>query len=119
MITGGASGLGRATVNRFAKLGTKVVLCDLPTSEGNRIAERFGDDNVIFVPTDITSEEDVTAALEKTKSKFGRLDVCVNCAGRAAAFITYNFNKDRPHQLDTFDNIIRVGVKIVLLLLLL
>ncbi|XP_037040758.1 3-hydroxyacyl-CoA dehydrogenase type-2-like [Bradysia coprophila] len=109
LVTGGASGLGRATVNRLVRSGTKVVVCDLPTSAGHSIAENLGGDNVVFVPTDVTSEEDVTAALETTKSKFGRLDVCVNCAGTAIAFETYNFNKNRPHQVKDFADTIRVN----------
>ncbi|KAG4065185.1 hypothetical protein HA402_007582 [Bradysia odoriphaga] len=109
LVTGGASGLGRATVNRFVRSGTKVVLCDLPTSTGQSIAKHLGGDNVIFVPTDVTSEEDVTAALETTKSKFGRLDVCVNCAGTAVAFKTYNFNKKCPHTVEDFANTMRVN----------
>ncbi|KAG4074574.1 hypothetical protein HA402_004445 [Bradysia odoriphaga] len=109
LVTGGASGLGLATVNRLVRSGTKVVLCDLPTSTGHSIAENLGADNVIFVPTDVTSEEDVTAALETTKSKFGRLDVCVNCAGVAIAFETYNFNKNRPHKIEDFANTMRVN----------
>lgn len=92
--------------------GAKVILCDLPTSTGNQIAKSLGD-NVVFVPTDITSEQDVTTALETTKSKFGRLDVCVNCAGTACAFQTYNFHKQRPHMLETFAEVLTVSQEIL------
>ncbi|KAG4069671.1 hypothetical protein HA402_014694 [Bradysia odoriphaga] len=109
LVTGGASGLGKATVKRLVGSGTKVVLCDLPKSTGHSIAENLGGDNVIFVPTDVTSEEDVTAALETTKSKFGRLDVCVNCAGTAVAFETFNFNKNRPHTIEDFADTMTVN----------
>jgi len=108
LVTGGASGLGKATVEKFARIGSKVVLCDLPTSAGNTVAKDLGDD-VIFVPVDIRSEQDVNTALEATKSKFGRLDVLVNCAGSACAYQTYNFNKDRPHILETFTEQIMVN----------
>lgn len=73
----------------------------------------MGGENVHFVPTDVTSEEDVAAALEATKTKFGRLDVCVNCAGTAVAYETYNFNKKRPHQLDSFADLVRVSWEIM------
>lgn len=53
MVTGGASGLGRATVERFARAGSKVVLGDLPTSKGADVAKELGD-NVIFVPVDVS-----------------------------------------------------------------
>lgn len=67
--------------------GAKVILCDLATSKGHEIAKGLGD-QVIFVPVDVTSEKDVTTALETAKDKFGRLDVAVNCAGTAVAFKT-------------------------------
>lgn len=108
MITGGASGLGRATVDKFLQSGSKVVLCDLATSDGHEVAKSLGD-NVLFVPVDVTSEVDVTTALEQTKAKFGRLDVAVNCAGTAVAFKTYNFNKNTPHSLEDFARVLTVN----------
>jgi len=108
LVTGGASGLGRATVERFVQNGAKVILCDLPTSQGNEVAKSLGD-NVIFVPVDVTSEKDVTTAIETAKSKFGRLDVSVNCAGTAVAVKTYNFNKNVPHKLEDFVRVLTVN----------
>lgn len=108
MVTGGASGLGRATVERFVKSGSRVVLCDLPSSQGNQVAKELGD-NVIFVPVDVTSEADVQTALQAAKNKFGRLDVTVNCAGTAVAFKTFNFNKKLPHKLEDFARVLTVN----------
>lgn len=108
LVTGGASGLGRATVERFARAGGRVILCDLQTSQGNEVAKEIGD-NVIFVPIDVTSEADVTKAIDTAKDKFGRLDVAVNCAGTAVAFKTYNFNKNLPHRLEDFQKVINVN----------
>ena len=54
------------------------------------------------MPVDVTKPEDVEAALQRTKDKFGRLDAAVNCAGIGVAFKTYNFNKKKPHLLDDF-----------------
>ncbi|KAL5286642.1 HSD17B10 family protein [Megaselia abdita] len=108
LVTGGASGLGRATVERFLKNGAKVVMADLGSSKGNDVAKSLGD-NVVFVPVDVTSEADVKTALETAKSKFGRLDLSVNCAGTAVAFKTYNFNKNLPHKLEDFQRVIMVN----------
>ena len=52
LITGGASGLGRATVERLARNGASVIICDLPSSAGQNVAKSLGD-NVVFVPTDV------------------------------------------------------------------
>lgn len=108
LVTGGASGLGRATVERFAQNGAKVVLCDLPSSNGGEVAKSLGD-SVVFVPVDVTSETDVTTAIETAKSKFGRLNVSVNCAGTAVACRTYNFNKKVPHKLADFSRVLTVN----------
>jgi 3-hydroxyacyl-CoA dehydrogenase/3-hydroxy-2-methylbutyryl-CoA dehydrogenase len=102
IVTGGASGLGRGTVERFVREGAKVTLVDLPTSKGDEVASSFGKDNCIFVPADVTKEADVMAALNATKDKFGKLDVTCNCAGIGVAFKTYNFNKDKAHSLEDF-----------------
>jgi 3-hydroxyacyl-CoA dehydrogenase/3-hydroxy-2-methylbutyryl-CoA dehydrogenase len=109
LVTGGASGLGRGTVERFAKHGAKVVMGDLPSSAGNNVAKELGP-NVVFSPMDVTSEKDVQAALDVAKEKFGKLDVVVNAAGIAAAHKVYNFKKKMPHNLDTFSNVLHINV---------
>jgi len=101
LVTGGASGLGKATVERFVREGARVTLCDLPTSQGEEVAKKLGE-QCVFAPVDVTKEEDVAAALALTKSSFGRLDATVNCAGIGVAHKTYNFNKNLPHSLDDF-----------------
>lgn len=53
LVTGGASGLGLATVQRVVREGGRAVICDLPTSKGSVVAERFGPD-AVFAPTDVS-----------------------------------------------------------------
>lgn len=112
MVTGGSSGLGKATVENFLRNGSKVVICDLPNSTGAKLAEELGgkSKNVIFSPTDVTSESDVTKAIEAAKSNFGALNVLVNCAGIGVAYRTYNFNKKVPHSLNDFQRVINVNL---------
>jgi len=108
LVTGGASGLGKATVERIVREGGRVTLCDLPSSAGADLAKALGS-NCVFAPTDITNVSDVEKALELTKKKFGRLDAAVNCAGIGVAFKTYNFNKKLPHTLDDFAKVLTVN----------
>lgn len=110
LVTGGASGLGKATVERFVKEGGKVTLIDLPTSEGKTVSDKLGPENCCFVPCDITNENDVANALAETKARFGRLDALVNCAGIGVAFKTYNFNKQHAHKLEDFVRVQMVNV---------
>lgn len=53
LVTGGASGLGRGTVERFVKQGARVVIGDLPTSKGNDLSKELGD-STVFVPIDVS-----------------------------------------------------------------
>lgn len=53
LVTGGASGLGRATVERIVREGGRAVICDLPTSQGAKVASDLGD-SAIFAPTDVS-----------------------------------------------------------------
>jgi NAD(P)-dependent dehydrogenase (short-subunit alcohol dehydrogenase family) len=79
LVTGGASGLGRATTEALAAAGAQVVICDLPTSDGQAVADGLGD-GVRFAATDVTSEEDVRAAVDVARG-LGGLHVAVSCAG--------------------------------------
>lgn len=108
-ITGGASGLGKATVERLVKAGNKVLLFDLPSSKGQEIAEDLGSD-VKFVPGDVCSENDVRNALSVVKNDFGQLNVIVNCAGISVGFKTFNFLKQLPHDLHDFNRVLQVNV---------
>jgi 3-hydroxyacyl-CoA dehydrogenase/3-hydroxy-2-methylbutyryl-CoA dehydrogenase len=109
MVTGGASGLGKATVERFVKQGYNVVIGDLPTSAGAKLAADLGP-TAAYSPTDVTSEESVKATLALAKSQFGGLDVLVNCAGIGVAFRTYNINKRSSHTLNDFTRVININL---------
>ena len=79
VITGGASGLGLATARRLVKAGAQVVIIDLPASPGPAAVAELGD-AAVFAPADVTSEADVTAALDAAVGR-GTLRIAVNCAG--------------------------------------
>ncbi|XP_023227516.1 3-hydroxyacyl-CoA dehydrogenase type-2-like [Centruroides sculpturatus] len=108
LITGGGSGLGKATAERLVKQGAKVVICDLPTSKGNDVAKDLGT-NCVFTPTNVTSETDVKNALNTTEEKFGKLDAAINCAGIGVALKTYDYKRDIPHSLEDFSKVIQVN----------
>ena len=89
VITGGASGMGRATVERFLSEGASVVVGDLNSANGERLVEelsRHGHaDRLRFTRTDVSVEDDVAAMIELASSSFGRLDVVFNNAGLGGA----------------------------------
>lgn len=79
LVTGGASGLGWATVQRFVADGASVVIADLPGSPGEQRAAELGD-AVVFAPTDVTDEASVQSAVDAALA-LGGLNIVVNCAG--------------------------------------
>lgn len=83
LVTGGASGLGRATAQRLADLGAKVVIVDLPTSDGEAVAAAIGR-GTRFVAADVTNEDQMTAAIAAA-GEVAPLRATVHCAGRSHA----------------------------------
>ncbi len=108
IVTGGASGLGRATVEKIVEKGGKAVILDIKEEEGRRVAESLGDDNAVFVRTDVTNEDDVKNAIAVAKEKFGGLHIAVNCAGTGIAMKT--ISKAGPHDLQSFLFIININL---------
>jgi NAD(P)-dependent dehydrogenase (short-subunit alcohol dehydrogenase family) len=83
IVTGGASGLGEATVRRLAAAGANVVIADLNDERGTAIAAELGG-GTQFVRCDVTSEEEVQEAI-RIASSAGPMRVAVNCGGKAGA----------------------------------
>ncbi|GAA3390952.1 3-oxoacyl-ACP reductase [Cryptosporangium minutisporangium] len=78
IVTGGGSGIGLATVRRFASEGARVVVADVDSSAGEAAAKEV---DGIFVRTDVTSESDVAAMVGAAVDTYGRLDIAFNNAG--------------------------------------
>lgn len=87
LITGAASGIGRATAYRLAQDGAHVVVCDINAEAGREVAQdlsdRFGTKRGLFVGMDVTREEQVIAAFEQAVLAYGGVDIVVNNAGIA------------------------------------
>jgi 3-hydroxyacyl-CoA dehydrogenase/3-hydroxy-2-methylbutyryl-CoA dehydrogenase len=107
LVTGGASGLGRGTATQLVREGARVVILDLERSVGAQVAVELGP-SAAFAPTDVTSEADVTRALDLCQERFGTPTAVVNCAGIAIA--TRTLSKKGVHPLDAFLKILQVNV---------
>ncbi len=106
LVTGGASGLGLATVRRFVGDGARVVIVDLPSSDGQVVAKELGD-GVVFVGADVTDEDEVQAGVDAA-TEFGELAVTVNCAGIGNAIRV--IGKSGTFPLADFRKIIEVNL---------
>jgi len=100
LVTGGAGGLGAATVRRLSQAGMHVVIADLAEDRGQELAKEIGDD-ARFVRTDVTDEESVRTAVDAA-SELGPLRVSVAAHGGPAARSRVLGRDDEPYPLDLF-----------------
>ncbi|MGB5809582.1 MAG: 3-hydroxyacyl-CoA dehydrogenase [Polyangiales bacterium] len=107
MITGGASGLGEATVRQWVGRGGRAVIVDLNEERGETLASELGE-TAIFAKADVSNAQQVEAATDRA-SAIGPLRAAFNCAGIGIGART--IGKDgSPHDLDAFQKVITVNL---------
>jgi len=107
LVTGGASGLGEATVRRFVSQGGRAVIVDLNADRGKKLAAELGD-AAAFVQADVSNPEEVQAAVDRATS-MGTLRAAISCAG--IGFGMRTIGKDgTPHDLGVFQKVISVNL---------
>lgn len=107
VVTGGASGLGEATVRQLVERGAKVLILDRDESRGNALAKALGD-AAAFAKTDVTSELEVSSAIAAA-GQLGPLRIAVSCAGIGWAQRTVN-KEGAPHDLGVFNTVLGVNL---------
>lgn len=107
VITGGASGLGAATVRDLCAQGARVAMFDMNETAGEALGRELGE-SALFCKVDVTDETAVMSALDKVMETFGKVTACVNCAGIAIAIKT--LGKDGPHSLAQFRKVIDINL---------
>ena len=107
LISGGASGLGAACARLLSKSGAKVLIADLNSETGNKLAGELGN-SARFVQTNVTDEESVHAAVKAAVEAFGNLSITINCAGIGVAERV--IGKSGPHSLASFTRVIQVNL---------
>jgi NAD(P)-dependent dehydrogenase (short-subunit alcohol dehydrogenase family) len=111
VVTGGASGLGEATVLHFLALGARIAILDVNESAGKSLEEKYPE-QILFVRTDISDEVDVKLALNAVLEKFSSFQIVVNCAGVAPVGKTVGKSEGvyGPHSLEVFEKTIRINL---------
>lgn len=107
VVTGGASGLGAATVRRLHAGGAQVVIADRNAETGAALAQELGA-GVVFAEVDVADETTMTAALDRAVNEHGGLHALVNCAGVGMA--QKILGRDSVHDLDVFSFVIKVNL---------
>jgi len=111
VVTGGASGLGEATVRALAAHGVKVAIFDMNEAKGEQVAQEVGG---VFCKCNVTSDADVDAAFEKARAAHGQERILVNCAGTGNAAKTASRDKQtgetKHFPLDAFNLIIQINL---------
>lgn len=107
LVTGGASGLGEATVRNIVKNGGKAAILDLSEERGSSLAAELGE-NVLYVQTNVTSEQDVKNAIDAAIAQFGSINTVINCAGVGAAEKTVS--RGLAHNFEVFKFVIEVNL---------
>ena len=106
-ITGGASGLGEATVRMLDQKGANIAIADRDTDAMEELAKSLGS-RPICIECDVTKEENVAAAISTTVKKFGRLDAAIACAG--VGMIDQTLTPRGAISMDTFGTVISINV---------
>jgi NAD(P)-dependent dehydrogenase (short-subunit alcohol dehydrogenase family) len=107
IVAGGASGLGEATVRALHEQGATVTIADVNAEKGEALAGELGD-RATFARCDVTSEDEVGAAVAEAAKAPGGLRISVSCAGVGWAERTAS--KRGPHQLQPFETVIRINL---------
>ncbi len=105
LVTGGGSGLGRATAERLAALGAKVALLDVNADAVRAAADKIGG---IGIACDVTSADSTAAAVAEARARHGAARILVNCAGIGPA--RRIVGRDGPQPLDEFAKVISVNL---------
>ncbi len=108
IVTGGASGLGQATVRRIVQEGGRVGILDRENSDGAKLAEELGD-AARFVPADVTDPAAVEKAVDAVVEAFGKLTAAVNCAGVGMAGRVLS-RDGAPHDFNVFTTVIQINL---------
>lgn len=107
LVTGGARGIGAATVRLLVEKGCDVALLDLPDSQGHQLAEELTErgSNCLFVSADVREEEQVRQAVSRVRQELGNISTLINIAG------TNRKGRIESLSADDWDQVMEVNVK--------
>ena len=108
LVTGGASGMGRATAVAFAREGAKVAVVDVQAESGGETVDLISQSGgeAIYVPCDVAESSEVSNMVRRCVEVFGRIDCALNCAGILGEMTTTDECTE-----ENFDQIMRINLR--------
>ncbi|MBS0365156.1 MAG: SDR family NAD(P)-dependent oxidoreductase [Proteobacteria bacterium] len=111
VVTGGASGLGKATARALTQEGVKVAIFDLDSERGEAVARELGG---VFCKVNVTSQDEVVAGFARSRAALGQERILINCAGTGNAFRTVSRSKTngeiRQFPIEQFSGLIQINL---------
>jgi 3-oxoacyl-[acyl-carrier protein] reductase len=114
VITGGANGIGKAAVQRFAEAGDNITIWDTDDEAGLAIEQEHGKEKLLYKHVDVTDPEEVESALDQVISTHNKVDVLINNAGILQDAQLVRFREDEildQMSIHSFDNVISVNLR--------
>ncbi|TWT02265.1 3-hydroxyacyl-CoA dehydrogenase [Planomicrobium sp. CPCC 101079] len=108
VVTGGASGLGEATVRRIVEKGGQAAIFDLNSERSKKLIEELGRESVFYLQTDVTDAKQVEQNIAQVVERFGHINAVVNCAGIGTPGKVVA--KNGPMPLEQFEKIIQINL---------
>ena len=107
LVTGGSSGIGRATALAFARGGARVVIAARGLTRGEAVVREIEDlgGTALFIPTDMSKAADITALIQRTVQNYGKVDIAVNSAGTVTGGLTAELSEE------AFDQTVAVNLR--------
>ncbi len=109
IVTGGASGLGRATAEWLIEAGMKVAIFDLNREAGEQFVAASGKEKAIFAEVNVTDGDSVQQGIDQALDHFGAIHLCVNCAGIAPAKKILD-REQQAMPLEDFSKVIQINL---------
>lgn len=110
VVTGGSSGMGKATIRRVVKEGGKAAIFDINDDKGAALVEELGSDNVIYCHVDVMDTTSIEAGIAKVMDTFGAIHICCNFAGGGFGGPARTMGRDGPHNIENYKKTILLNL---------
>ena len=110
VVTGGSSGMGKATIRRVVKEGGKAAIFDINDEKGQALVKELGADNVIYCHVNVMETSSIEAGIAKAMDRFGAIHICCNFAGGGIGGAARTMGRDGPHNIENYKKTVMLNL---------